>query len=245
MSTVSLHDAGRLLGSATGTLRDAAGAAEYHQNLLEGLRALVGCDGAMFRPGSRWPGSQAYYLDSDSRFTDGYVQAADTYRPEVATWCELTKGDRAIIDTELYSAAERRKKALYADVIAPSGVRSIMGCPLTVGGRVVGLMFLYRTGRAQPFRADQAAAIDPILRGLALAEVALARQAAVAEAHAALAALAPRQRAVAEHLLTGKREKEIAVALGLSPRTVHKYVEQVFRIAGVNSRAELMARFME
>lgn len=245
MAQLTSNNAHRLLRATQGTARCGAPPTDYHQNLLEGLRGLVGCDGAMYRPGSRWPGSQAYYLDNDARFTDGYVQAADVYRPEVATWCALTKGDRAVIDTEVYSADERRKKALYADVVAPAGVRSIMGCPLAVGGEVVGLVLLYRTGRAQAFRPDQASALDPILRGLALAEVALARQSAVAAAHEALAALAPRQRTVADHLLTGKREKEIAGAMALSPRTVHKYVEQIFRTLGVNSRAEMMARFVE
>lgn len=245
MSTLSTHSAQRLLRSAKGTLRDAAAANEYHQNLLEGLRALVGCDGAMIRPGNRWPGSRAFYLDDDSRFTDGYVRGADFYRPEVSAWCTLSKGDRAFIDTEIYSAEERRKKALYADVITPAGVKSIMGCPLSVNGNTVGLMFLYRTGLARPFGADQAAALNPVLRGLALAEVALSRQASFAKVKSALETLAPRLQTVAEQLLTGKREKEIAAAMELSPRTVHKYVEQIFRALGVNSRAELMARFVE
>lgn len=56
--------------------------------------------------------------------------------------------------------------------------------------------------------------------------------------------LAPRHRAVLDQLLTGRSEKEIAAVLGLSPRTVHKYVETVFDAAHVSSRAELMALFI-
>lgn len=56
--------------------------------------------------------------------------------------------------------------------------------------------------------------------------------------------LAPRHRVVLDQLLTGRSEKEIAAVLGLSPRTVHKYVEVVFDAAHVSSRAELMALFI-
>jgi DNA-binding CsgD family transcriptional regulator len=56
--------------------------------------------------------------------------------------------------------------------------------------------------------------------------------------------LAPRHRAMLELLLTGQSEKEIAVALQVSPRTAHKYVEQIYRAFEVSSRAELMARFI-
>lgn len=59
------------------------------------------------------------------------------------------------------------------------------------------------------------------------------------------ARLAPRLRPVLRQLLTGRSEKEIAGVLGLSPRTVHKYVELVFAAAEVSGRAELMARFID
>ncbi|MBX3469022.1 MAG: helix-turn-helix transcriptional regulator [Planctomycetes bacterium] len=58
------------------------------------------------------------------------------------------------------------------------------------------------------------------------------------------ARLAPRLRTIFDALLTGRSEKEIAALAGLSPRTVHKYVEHVYRAAGVSSRLELMARFI-
>ena len=50
-----------------------------------------------------------------------------------------------------------------------------------------------------------------------------------------------RQQQVLEGLLLGLTEKEIAVRLALSPRTVHKYVEHLLRHFGVNSRPKLMA----
>jgi len=57
-------------------------------------------------------------------------------------------------------------------------------------------------------------------------------------------ALAPRLEKVLAELLTGKCEGEIADALGLTRRTVHKYVEMIYRQFGVCTRAELMALYI-
>jgi len=59
-----------------------------------------------------------------------------------------------------------------------------------------------------------------------------------------VAGMAPRHRAMLEWLLTGQSEKAIATALQMSPRTAHKYVEQIYRAFDVSSRAELMALFI-
>ena len=44
-------------------------------------------------------------------------------------------------------------------------------------------------------------------------------------------------------LLQGKSEKEVATDLGLSPHTVHIHLTPMYARLGVNSRAELLARF--
>lgn len=59
-----------------------------------------------------------------------------------------------------------------------------------------------------------------------------------------IAELAPRHRSVLELLAAGRSEKQIAAALTISPRTAHKYIEQIYRALQVSSRAELMARFI-
>ena len=135
--------------------------------------------------------------------------------------------------------AERRRIALYSDVILPCKIRSIMGCPLQFRGAPVGLVMLYRQGLTQPFSAAHAEAITGILPGLALAEVAMA-SAPTTET----LTLTKRHARLLTELLTGRSEKEIAAALGLSPRTVHKYAEQIFRAYEVRSRPELMAGFL-
>lgn len=56
--------------------------------------------------------------------------------------------------------------------------------------------------------------------------------------------LTPRERAVAQDVLKGKRIDIVAHELGLSPRTVETHLRSVYRKLGVSSRAELAATFM-
>ncbi len=55
------------------------------------------------------------------------------------------------------------------------------------------------------------------------------------------ARLSPRAAATLDALLEGASEKEAADRLGISPYTVHDYVKAIYRVAGVQSRGELLA----
>jgi DNA-binding CsgD family transcriptional regulator len=57
-------------------------------------------------------------------------------------------------------------------------------------------------------------------------------------------ALPPRLEQTLRGLLGGQSEKEIARELGVSVHTVHEYVKDLHRRLGVNSRGELLARFL-
>ena len=54
-------------------------------------------------------------------------------------------------------------------------------------------------------------------------------------------ALSPRHVQTLDLLLKGSSEKEAALALNISPHTIHTYVKSIYRSLGVCSRAELMA----
>jgi DNA-binding CsgD family transcriptional regulator len=56
--------------------------------------------------------------------------------------------------------------------------------------------------------------------------------------------LAPRLRQVLDCLLEGDSEKQVANRLGLTAQTINQYVKSVYRHFRVNSRAELMARWI-
>ena len=56
--------------------------------------------------------------------------------------------------------------------------------------------------------------------------------------------LSPRMQQTLERLLAGDSEKQIAHHLGLSKHTVHVYVKALYKSFSVNSRGELLARFI-
>lgn len=58
------------------------------------------------------------------------------------------------------------------------------------------------------------------------------------------AVLSQRQQQTLNLLLAGCSEKQVAERLGLSPHTVHVHVRGVYRRLGVNTRAELLSRFV-
>ena len=55
--------------------------------------------------------------------------------------------------------------------------------------------------------------------------------------------LAPRLQPVLRYLLQGHAEKEVAAKLKLSPHTVHRYTQLIYRALGCNSRGELLAKY--
>ena len=56
--------------------------------------------------------------------------------------------------------------------------------------------------------------------------------------------LTPRQRQTLDRLLAGDSEKQIARVLNLSIHTAHDHVKRLYKAFAVNSRGELLARFV-
>lgn len=59
-----------------------------------------------------------------------------------------------------------------------------------------------------------------------------------------LSSLSPRLREVLACLLEGDSEQQIALRLGLTRPTTHQYVKSLYRALDVNSRSQLIARFV-
>jgi len=56
----------------------------------------------------------------------------------------------------------------------------------------------------------------------------------------AVASLSPRERSVMDLIVAGMSNKEVAIALGVSPKTVESHRANVMRKIGVGSLAELV-----
>jgi DNA-binding CsgD family transcriptional regulator len=57
-------------------------------------------------------------------------------------------------------------------------------------------------------------------------------------------ALTPRERQILELCAADKRDKEIAVILGVSQHTLHNHWAKIYRRLGVHSRAAAVARLL-
>jgi DNA-binding CsgD family transcriptional regulator len=57
--------------------------------------------------------------------------------------------------------------------------------------------------------------------------------------------LTPRQLQVLDYLLEGDGEKQVAYRLSISVHTVHTHVRHIYRAYQVQSRTELLARFVQ
>ncbi len=62
--------------------------------------------------------------------------------------------------------------------------------------------------------------------------------------HAELPHLSPRMQQTLRCILGGDSEKQIGLKLGVSKHTVHVYVKALYRGFDVNSRSELMSKFV-
>jgi DNA-binding NarL/FixJ family response regulator len=91
-----------------------------------------------------------------------------------------------------------------------------------------------------------ARAIELVMQGAIYVPDALGKRDRTASASATSAsgpnALTPRQRAVFAELLTGKSSKQIAQSLGIAEGTVKIHLAAIYRVLGVRSRAEAIAR---
>lgn len=223
-------------------------AQEFRTNLLQELRAWVGCEGAVMRPGPRWLGSQPLYLDHDTRFTDAYVQEPQHYGRGLERWCALSRGSQAFVDSELHPTSLRQRLPIYAEVLQPNGITSILASPLSFRGEVVGLVLLFRRGLSRPFSTQAREALSHIIPSLALGERTVAATfgatvplvpALPAGLREAFDSLGPRERQVARLLAQGLQSKEIASMVGTSPNTVRAQTQRIFEKLGVRSRTRL------
>jgi DNA-binding CsgD family transcriptional regulator len=147
----------------------------------------------------------------------------------------LTRSDMAG-DREWYRCLE------YDAVYRTLGIDHNVWCFRSIGksGNEANGSFIGRaagrpdfTGRQKAIVAEGYALLAPLVGG------ALARF-----AEPSPAALSPRLRQVLRCILEGDGDKQIAARLTISPHTVNQYVKAIFQHFGVQSRAELMARWV-
>ncbi len=168
-----------------------------------------------------------------------------TSNPEALAAAEYAAGELHLLENRFEEAAQCFQRALVIFEKHRCSIESIrtrlrLSAALVATGERAAALAALREARLRAVRLGS----RPLI---ALAEQGMARIAKPKSARAAgsVNALSPRQRDVATHLQSGRTNKEIAVALGLSVRTVDMHVAHLFDRLDCRTRTEAAAKLAE
>jgi len=173
----------------------------------------------------------------------------EAYRGQAARWnrSEANEGNaRAARDAGIFRSFRLRdvmrpawfEEEFYQAFHASRGFHDQCFVIFPVHEDYESLFSFQRVGVKKDFTAGEEALARYALRGIKWfhRQLALSHGLLIAEAP-----LSPTQRQITQLLLTERSEKLIAEQIGKSPAMTHKYITEIFRKFGVNSRAGLMA----
>ncbi len=129
-----------------------------------------------------------------------------------------------------------KKTWLYNEVERPLGVQDITAvCQITARGQAM----ILTCARSRRFSDRDLAAVQSyqrVLGRLAPFRAAAPGRSGVAGAAGPLAALTAREQEILHWVRAGKRDPEIGIILGISPRTVSHHLGSIYRKLGVETR---------
>jgi DNA-binding CsgD family transcriptional regulator len=157
---------------------------------------------------------------------------------------------RTLAISDFVGDREFRRRALYAEVCKPLGVRAVMKVYLPTGA-ATGASLVFDTTRARFAETDRLT-LERLVPHLAqLRRNTLARRTypalidSTAAARMRLLRLTPRERVVLARAAAGETNTAIAAALFISPGTVRKHLEHVYGKLEVRTRTEAAAIYTQ
>lgn len=223
-------------GPAAGALMDA-----MMLDVLDTVRRGVGADVAGFYEHERDGESYACFLDPEPTwqivpFVRTPTAPVATAHPGIGHFLAHDPV-RPFAITDVISERDWRSSEIYS-LMRPDWGRNLHFAIPVDGGRRMPVARVWVLGRMQhsylPADRDVATAIIPTLTAIT-AQFVRSRGAVTPWPDG----LTLREQTVAEALLGTASTPVIAARLGISPRTVHKHAERIYRKLGVRSRPEL------
>ncbi|MFC0111434.1 helix-turn-helix transcriptional regulator [Kibdelosporangium aridum] len=142
--------------------------------------------------------------------------------------------------TDLAAPSVLRRFQFYVDFYRPEGTADQLVCAIRSTGRL-GTVITFNRDR-YGFSDRDRAVVDLIAPHVSSALAVRERIAALRAPDVDLADCTPREREVIALVASGATDREVARALSISPRTVHKHLERIYRKFDVTSRTSLIAR---
>lgn len=212
--------------------------------VLPALAQLVGADVLTYNEIGPGP-DQVYYVDHPGGALEPATRAAfarHVAEHPVVKHYRCTRDGSALRISDFLSRAEFHR--LYAEFFARVPTEHQLAVTLSVpGSRVVGIAFSRSGTDFTDAERDLLAALRaPLVSGLLRARRRhLARRGLTGSSDTRLAALTDRELRVLELVALGRTNPAIARALDVSPRTVAKHLEHVYRKLDVTNRASAAA----
>lgn len=195
-------------------------------------------------PGSGRPEIAAYgdagWPEASTRAEwEAWIGGAElTDNPAALRYAERTRPGRAAYRRELLTDSEWYG-CPFAEWLRKFGLDDGMLCVTTgSGGAILCLSSAWVLGD-RPFGIR-----DAKLLGFVQTELTRHLGRSLATSQDPAARLSPRLRQTLDCLLDGDGEKQAALRMGISPATVREYVQVLYRLFDVTTRAELMAYFL-
>lgn len=168
---------------------------------------------------------------SEQGFRDPYTDALVSQSGE----------DRALLRSDVIRPAQEAQHWMYRDVFAPGLIRDRMVGASSLSGDAETYLGFDRLVSDRPFSQHERELLRFICVGLKWFFAGLHRSYGLIDA---IEPLTQRERQVLLLALTDKSEKQMAADLGVSPKTLHHHISALYRKFAVNSRAGLMALWL-
>jgi len=239
----------RLLGECTEIGTDSAA---WRSHLLEGMSGIIGARVGLYmhvhaplQAHETVDAGMAYgFLDADHLALWGHYQAEQAQRDDPFHLAYFRDHHQPLRTRRLdgvLRASEWRRSRHFNDYVRACSLSDRITSSLRLGddpGAPLQTLVFHRDAADGEFAGDAHYLVTLLhheLSGL------LERRLVLPSSARDTGVLPPRLAQVLDGLLAGKSEKLIAADLGLSPHTVNRHVQRLYRHFGVNSKARLTA----
>ena len=212
---------------------------QFRAEVMKLLDQSIGYSDAMFHlldPNE--PFERGFFITAVSR--DVVVEAQTKWRRRYNVelkplWDVAEKQAGVVVDTQALGPDFRNRMHFYREIVPQTGIAHFMWCHLFVRGQLVAHISLARRGRG--FKDSELKPLQELRPVLAIAE---ASYRAVPRLDGEMQSrLTSRELEVADLVVRGLTNPEIAVALNLSLHTVRNHLNRIFQKVNVTTRAEL------
>ena len=235
---------------------------EVSQQALARLGALVGCESTFYSRVDFATGRLVSATTQEPHVADffhlpGFHTVFHQHPVFAAYRCHRLTPGVPVALTDLSDLRILRALSIYVDYHEPYGINDQMVCVVHQSGQRGAAFAFNRVRRGFSYRdravvallaphVTQAVACQQRVASLSAAIQRLGRHAdQIDQAWPRLSLLTSREREVVEQLLGGITDREIACSLEISPRTVHKHLESIYRKLRIDNRTSLIALMHE